>query len=93
MRYLGLCFDHMHMGDLLRLVADTPGCSIAGIYDPDIHKMTAAIETHSIPANKVFTDLQTAFAEAGADAAIVCQYWQFHQRAPKANPGVNNRKA
>ena len=39
MRYLGLCFDHMHMGDLLRLVADTPGCSIAGIYDPDIRKL------------------------------------------------------
>ena len=66
------------MGDLLRLVADTPGCSIAGIYDPDIHKMTAAIETHSIPANKVFTDLQTALAEAGADAAIVCSTTAEH---------------
>ena len=78
MRYLGLCFDHMHMGDLLRLVAGTPGCSIAGIYDPEIHKMTAAIETHSIPANLVFTDLQTAFAEAGADAAIVCSTTAEH---------------
>ena len=68
----------MHMGDLLRLVADTPRCSIAGIYDPDIHKMTAAIETHSIPSNRVFTDLQTAVAEAGADAAIVCSTTAEH---------------
>ena len=66
------------MGDLLRLVEDTPGCSIAGIYDPDITKMTAAIDTHSIPRTRVFTDLHKALAEAGADAAIVCSTTAEH---------------
>ena len=66
------------MGDLLRLVAETPGTSIAGIYDPDITKMTAAIDAHSIPASCVFTDLLTALTEAGADVAIVCSTTAEH---------------
>ena len=78
MRYLGLCFDHMHMGDLLRLVADTPGCSIAGIYDPDMSKMSAAIEAHAIPAEQVYTDLMTALSTSGADAAIICSTTAEH---------------
>jgi len=66
------------MGDLLRLVADTPGCSIAGIYDSDIHKMTAAIETHTIPMDYVYTDLSTALSNSVADAAIVCSTTAEH---------------
>jgi glucose-fructose oxidoreductase len=82
MRYLGLCFDHMHMGDLLRLVADTPGCSIAGIYDPDMSKMSAAIEAHAIPGEQVYTDLMTALTTSGADAAIVCSTTAEHATLP-----------
>ena len=32
---LGINFDHMHMGDLLRAVAAHPDAEIAGIFDPD----------------------------------------------------------
>ena len=35
-------FDHIHMGDLLRLVADPPDAEIAGIYDPDPARMRGA---------------------------------------------------
>jgi hypothetical protein len=31
---LGLSFDHMHMGDLLREVASHPDAEIAGVFDP-----------------------------------------------------------
>ena len=34
-RIVGISFDHMHMGDLLRLVHDHPDAEIAGIFDPD----------------------------------------------------------
>ena len=66
------------MGDLLRLVAETPGCSIAGIYDADINKMSAAITTHSLPMDCVYTDLSTALSNSGADAAIVCSTTAEH---------------
>ena len=38
---LGISFDHMHMGDLLRQVAQHPDAEIAGIYDPDRGRMEA----------------------------------------------------
>jgi predicted dehydrogenase len=40
-RIVGISFDHMHMGDLLRLVHDHPEAEIAGLYDPDMAKMQA----------------------------------------------------
>ena len=54
---LGISFDHMHMGDLLRQVADHPEAEIAGIYDPDPARMQAAIANFAIPPERVFTDL------------------------------------
>jgi predicted dehydrogenase len=69
---VGINFDHMHMGDLLRLVADHPDAEIAGIYDPDPARMQAAIATFAIPPERVFTDLDACLATPGADLAIVC---------------------
>ena len=74
-RVLGLSFDHMHMGDLLRQVADHPQAEIVGIWDPDPARMAAAIAAFAIPPERVFTDLDACLAvgiEVGADLAIVC---------------------
>ena len=48
-RVLGISFDHMHMGDLLRQVAEHPDAEIAGIWDPDRGRMQAAVEAFGIP--------------------------------------------
>ncbi len=69
---VGISFDHMHMGDLLRLVADHPDAEIAGIYDPDPARMRGAIEAFAIPPERVFTDLEACLSTPGADLAIVC---------------------
>lgn len=66
------------MGDLLRMVTETPGCSIAGIYDADIHKMSPAIKTYSLPMDCVYNDLSTALAKSNADVAIVCSTTAEH---------------
>ncbi len=66
------------MGDLLRLVVETPGCSIAGIYDPDASKMDAAVHAHSLAPEVVYTDLTTALNESDADVAIVCSTTAEH---------------
>ena len=55
-RVLGISFDHIHMGDLLRLVADHPDAEIAGIYDPDPARMQSAIANFAIPPDRVFTE-------------------------------------
>ena len=51
-RIAAISFDHMHMGDLLRLVHTHPDAEITGIFDPDHAKLAAAIKTFSIPDDR-----------------------------------------
>jgi predicted dehydrogenase len=76
-RVLGISFDHMHMGDLLRQVAEHPDAEIAGIYDPDRTRMATAIAAFVIPEDRVFTDLDACLATP-ADLAIVCSATAEH---------------
>ena len=71
-RVAGISFDHMHMGDLLRMVHDHPEAEIAGIYDPDPARMADAIANFAIPGERVFTDLDACLNAARPDLAILC---------------------
>ena len=53
-RIVGISFDHMHMGDLLRLVYAHPDAEIVGIFDPDRSKMKAAIKNFFNPGRSRF---------------------------------------
>jgi glucose-fructose oxidoreductase len=75
---LGLSFDHMHMGDLLREVASHPDAEIAGVFDPDRARMESAIAAFAIPPELVFTDLETCLRETQADLAIICSATAEH---------------
>ena len=75
---LGISFDHMHMGDLLRQVAEHPDAEIAGIFDPDRKRMESAIATFGIPEDRVFTDLEACLSKTKADLAIVCSATAEH---------------
>lgn len=81
---LGISFDHMHMGDLLRAVAAHPDAEIAGIYDPDRTRMATAIANFAIPEERVFTDLDRCLAETRADLAIVCSATAEHASTVEA---------
>jgi glucose-fructose oxidoreductase len=76
-RVLGISFDHMHMGDLLRQVAEHPDAEIAGIYDPSRGRMAAAIAAFDIPPGRVFTDLD-ACLRVPAELALVCSATAAH---------------
>lgn len=72
LRIVGISFDHMHMGDLLREVQDHPGAEIAAIFDPDPAKMHDAITNFAIPPARVFTDFDACMAAGPYDMAILC---------------------
>ncbi|MFZ5711146.1 MAG: Gfo/Idh/MocA family protein [Pseudomonadota bacterium] len=78
-RVVGISFDHMHMGDLLRQVHDHPGAEIAGIFDPDRSRMDGATGTFAIPAERVFTTLAACLA-VKPDLAILCPATADHAR-------------
>ena len=90
-RVAGISFDHMHMGDLLRMVHDHPDAEIAGIFDPNKESMSRAIADFSIPGDRVFTDLDACMESARPDLAILCvntaQHADYTERL--AAHGVN----
>ena len=72
LRVVGINFDHMHMGDLLRAAHEHPQTTIAGICDEDPARMASAIGNFSIPPERVFTDLIACLETARPDIAIIC---------------------
>lgn len=83
-RIVGISFDHMHMGDLLRMVHDHPDAEIAAVFDPDRDKMQAAVTAFDIPEDRMFTDFDTCMAAGPYDMALLCvataQHAEFTER-------------
>ena len=71
-RFVGMNFDHMHMGDLLRMVHEHPDAEIAGICDADPARMQPVIEKFQIPADRVFTKEKACLKAIQPDAVILC---------------------
>jgi glucose-fructose oxidoreductase len=78
-RVVGINFDHMHMGDLLREVHEHPGAEIAGICDADPARMQGAIAAFGIPPERVFTSVEACMATA-PDLVILCPATADHAR-------------
>jgi glucose-fructose oxidoreductase len=68
----GINFDHMHMGDLLRMVYHHPEAEIVGICDNEPARMQMAIRQFRIPAGRIFTNVEECVSRARPDFAILC---------------------
>jgi predicted dehydrogenase len=71
-RIAGISFDHMHMGDLLRMAHEHPEAEIAGLFDPDRSRMAEAAAAFGVPNDRLFTDLDACLTAARPDLAILC---------------------
>jgi glucose-fructose oxidoreductase len=78
LKVVGLNFDHMHMGDLLRQCHAHPGVEIAGICDADHTRMQAAISQFEIPSDRVFTDADRCLETTQPDFVIICSSTAQH---------------
>ena len=63
-RVVGISFEHIHMGDLLREVHEHPNAEIAGVCDPDRTRMADAIANFSISPDRVYDDIERCIREA-----------------------------
>lgn len=68
----GINFDHMHMGDLLRMAHEHPQAEIVGICDERPERMETAIRNFSIPRERVFTDYRKCMEKTRPDVVILC---------------------
>lgn len=77
-KIVGINFDHMHMGDLLRKVQDHPAAEIAGICDETPERMAGTAQALTIPAERIFTDYQQCLEQTQPDIAILCPATATH---------------
>jgi len=77
-RLAGINFDHMHMGDLLRMAFDHPDVEIVGLCDEDPERMQGAIEQFGISADRVFTDVATCLKQSDPDLVVLCPATGLH---------------
>jgi glucose-fructose oxidoreductase len=68
----GINFDHMHMGDNLRMAYQHPDAEIVGLCDAQPERMQQACENFSIPAERVFTDYRQCLEQTQPDIVLLC---------------------
>src|SRR5437899_950181 len=68
----GINFDHMHMGDLLRLVHEHPEAEIVGICHEDPARMEGTAQKFAIPGERQFADYRECLEQTKPDIAILC---------------------
>ncbi len=71
-RVAGVCFDHFHMGDLLRMVHEHPDAEIAGICDGRAERMEEAQRDFAIPSDRVYREVEPCLAGTKPDLVILC---------------------
>src|SRR3954466_3913472 len=68
----GINFDHMHMGDNLRMAFNHPEVEIVGICDEQPERMATAVANFGITSDRVFTDYRQCLETATPDLVILC---------------------
>lgn len=71
-RIAGIDFDHMHMGDNLRMAHECPHAEIVGICDERPERMAAAKENFGLDEAQCFTDYRACMESAKPDIVILC---------------------
>src|SRR5438128_7880904 len=68
----GINFDHMHMGDNLRMAFEHPNAEIVALCDETPERMKSAVENFKVPADRVFTDYRKCLETTKPDIVILC---------------------
>jgi predicted dehydrogenase len=83
-RIVGISFEHIHMGDLLREAYEHPDAEIVGICDPDRARMADAVNNFAIPHERVFHDIEHCIRTTRPDLAILCPATARHADCAEA---------
>jgi predicted dehydrogenase len=68
----GINFDHMHMGDNLRMAYAHPQVEIVGLCDETPERMTDAAAKFKIAKDRIFTDYRQCLEQTKPDIVLLC---------------------
>lgn len=71
-RIVGINFDHMHMGDLLRLVVDHPDAEVVGVWHEEPSKPAEVLDRLGLAQSLRHDSWRQCIEESKPTAAIVC---------------------
>jgi predicted dehydrogenase len=71
-RVAGISFEHMHMGDNLRMAAEHPACEVVGLCDVDRTRMLDAQRELALADDRLYVDWQHCIEESRPDLLVVC---------------------
>ncbi|MBV9866585.1 MAG: Gfo/Idh/MocA family oxidoreductase [Abitibacteriaceae bacterium] len=74
----GINFDHMHMGDLLRLAHEHPQAEIVGVADEDLARVGPVADKFDIPTERRYTDFRQCLEETKPDIVLLCPKTGLH---------------
>ena len=71
-RVAGINFDHMHMGDNLRMAFEHPNAEIVALCDEQPARMQSALSNFKLPAERAFTDYRACLEQTRPDLVLLC---------------------
>jgi glucose-fructose oxidoreductase len=77
-RVAGVNFDHMHIGDLLRMVREHPHAEIVGVADGERARMAGVMQALEIPDSRAFADFRECIDKTKPDLVILCPATAHH---------------
>ena len=77
-RVVGISYELIHMGDLLRMGFNHPNTEIVGICDEDPRRMEMSILNFKIPPDRVFSDVEECLEKSRPDFVILCPATSRH---------------
>ena len=78
-RIVGIDFDHMHMGDMLRLVCEHGDAEVVGVWHSEPEKPRDVLRRLELPESLIFDDWRRCLTDSQPTAAIVCSSTANHQ--------------
>lgn len=78
LKVVGINFDHMHMGDLLRHAHAHEDVEIVGISDEQPERMQTTAKNFAIPDDQIFTDYQQCLETTQPDIVMLCPSTATH---------------
>ena len=77
-RIVGIDFDHMHMGDMLRLVCEHPDAEVVGVWHSEPEKPSDVLGHLNLPETLIFDDWERCLTETKPTSAVVCSSTANH---------------
>lgn len=77
-RVAGINFDHMHMGDLLRMAKNHPRVQVVGVSDEQPQRALRVLEQMGLPADLFQDDYRKLMETARPDLVILCPRTAAH---------------